>query len=312
MPAAHNGLYGFKPTANRLGVAGMTAAMAGNEGLQATFGPITTDRETIDMFMKVVLDAEIWKQDPSLDNKLWQPVELKAPLKIAVMWDDGVVIPHPPVRRALQSVAADCRRAGMKVVDWKPLDYGKVWDLYVSLLYPDGGAQARAPLLEAGEPIMPLIDWISTEQPGCKERSIHEYWALVVQREGYKAKHAAHWNATGDEDGEEVDVILCPTGPGVASLHDTARYWSYTSIWNLLDYPAAIFPSGVVVDVKADPRDDGYVPVNGQDAYNHNLYDPEKFVGAPVGLQVVGRRGMDEKVMAAVAAIERAMGRTTT
>lgn len=309
VPAANNGLYGLKPTAKRLGVAGMTAAMGGSEGILATYGPIATDRETIDLFMEVVLDGQPWKTDPSLETRPWTPVTIRKPLKIGIMWSDGVVKPHPPVRRALNYVVEYCKRAGMTIVDWEPLDHGPTWDLYVSLLYPDSGAAARAPIDASGEPMLPLIKWITVNQPESKERTIHEYWDLIVQRETYKAKYAAHWNATAADDGHEVDVILCPAGPGAASLHDTAKYWPYTSHWNLLDYPAAVFPSGVFVDPLKDPKDTSYQPMNEQDAYNHNLYDAQKFGGAPISLQVVGRKGMDEEVMAALREIEGAMGR---
>lgn len=47
--------------------------------------------------------------------------------------------------------------------------------------------------------------------------------------------------ATGERSGM-VDAILCPVGPGVAPRHNTAKYWPYTSQWNLLDYPAVSFP----------------------------------------------------------------------
>lgn len=309
VPAANNGLYGFKPTAKRLGVAGMTAAMGGSEGILATYGPIATERETIELFMKVVLDGQPWKTDPSLESRFWSPESVDRPLKIGVMWSDGVVKPHPPIQRALENVAEHCRRAEMKVVEWEPLEHGSAWDLYVSLLYPDGGADARRPIEASGEPMLPLIKWITVDQAESKERTIHEYWKLITQRETYRARYAAHWNSTANDDGQEIDVILCPAGPGAASLHDTARYWPYTSHWNLLDYPAAIFPSGIFVDPLKDVKAVSYKPTNDQDAYNHDLYDAAKFAGAPVSLQVVGRKGMDEKVMAALKGIETAMGR---
>lgn len=31
-------------------------------------------------------------------------------------------------------------------------------------------------------------------------------------------------------------------GPGVAPFHNTAKYWGYTSQWNLLDYPTVVLP----------------------------------------------------------------------
>lgn len=64
-----------------------------------------------------------------------------------------------------------------------------------------------------------------------------------------------------------VDVILCPADPGVAPLLDCSRYWTYTSQWNLLDYPALVFPV-TKVDPVIDVWDQGYVPMNEQDRHN--------------------------------------------
>lgn len=33
-----------------------------------------------------------------------------------------------------------------------------------------------------------------------------------------------------------MGFILCMGGPGIATFHNTAKYWGYTSQWNLLDY----------------------------------------------------------------------------
>ena len=109
-------------------------------------------------------------------------------------------------------------------------------------------------------------------------------------------------------DGREVDVILCPASFGAATPHEQSRYWGYTAHWNLLDYPAAVFPV-TTVDPLKDPKDASYTPKNKQDKFCYDLYSPEVFVDAPVSLQIVGRRQCDEKVLAALAEIERAMGR---
>ena len=94
-----------------------------------------------------------------------------------------------------------------------------------------------------------------------------------------------------------VDVILCPVGPGAAPPLDSAKYWAYTSQWNILDYPALVFPV-TKVDTAVDSVDEAYKPMNEKDEYNYQLWQsgPEKYQGAPVSLQLVGRRYEDEKV----------------
>ena len=86
-----------------------------------------------------------------------------------------------------------------------------------------------------------------------------------------------------------------------------SRYWGYSGIWNLLDYPAAVFPV-TRVDVRIDKCTD-YQPINHEDKFVHDLYDPHTYAGAPISLQIVGRRHRDEKVLAALRMIEHAMGR---
>lgn len=63
------------------------------------------------------------------------------------------------------------------------------------------------------------------------------------------------------------------------------------------------------VDPDLDIADANYTPKNLQDAFVHDMYTPGTFANAPVSLQIVGRRQEDEKVLAALAEIERAMGR---
>lgn len=68
-------------------------------------------------------------------------------------------------------------------------------------------------------------------------------------RNQYRGDYLQHWNATatGEDGAGAVDVILCPVGPGAAPPLDNAKYWGYTSQWNLLDYPSLSFPVSCLV-----------------------------------------------------------------
>lgn len=63
------------------------------------------------------------------------------------------------------------------------------------------------------------------------------------------------------------------------------------------------------VDPAVDVKDGGYVPKNDEDRFVYDMYSPERYRDAPVSLQLVGRRGYDEKVIAALEEVEKAMGR---
>lgn len=126
-----------------------------------------------------------------------------------------------------------------------------VLTLHKSRLYFTDGGKSEQKLMEAsGEPLRPLSKFILNERPGVKELNGSEIWSITNERNQYRAAYNNKWNATATELDSygmptgTVDVILCPAGPGAAPPLDCARYWAYTSQWNLLDYSALTFPVG--------------------------------------------------------------------
>jgi Asp-tRNA(Asn)/Glu-tRNA(Gln) amidotransferase A subunit family amidase len=157
--------------------------MIGKETVSSTPGPMTVDRETLELFMKVALASKPWLTDPSLTAKEWTPYKFDRPLKVAIQWWDGVVQPHPPMTRALKEVAEACRKAGMEVVDWncEPLDHKLGWEILSALYWPDGGKEALDLLEAAGEPVLPLTKFIIQEQPSVKNLNMHELWEVSLE-----------------------------------------------------------------------------------------------------------------------------------
>ncbi len=52
-------------------------------------------------------------------------------LRVGAMWDDGVVRPQPPMRRAMRIAVEKLRKAGMDVVDYKAFKSGEAWKIIV-------------------------------------------------------------------------------------------------------------------------------------------------------------------------------------
>lgn len=77
----------------------------------------------------------------------------------------------------------------------------------------------------------------------------------------------------------------------------------------MLDYTALAFPVSTISAAKDPVPSTPYEPRNELDAWNWNLYDPVTMDGHSVGLQVVGRRFEEEKVLGATKIIEKVMGR---
>lgn len=118
---------------------GMTATMFGTEQILLTFGPLSTSLEGCRLFMKTVIDAKPWLKEPSLLPFPWKEEDAfrgRRP-KIAVLWDDGVVKPHPPITHALKNVIEKLKAKGnVDIVDWTPYKHDEAWAIIVFSLAP--------------------------------------------------------------------------------------------------------------------------------------------------------------------------------
>ena len=283
-PAANCGVYGLRPSSYRIPVKGWSCAMAGEEKIVAVLGPLSTSLEGIKLFMRTVIAAQPWLEEPSLVPIPWREDRRQFPdgkLKVAVMWHDGVVRPHPPVTRALTEVVERLKKLeSVEIVDWIPYKHYEGWEIISSLYFCDGGKEVSDALNDSGEPWRPLSSFIIRENPNVKHLSVAELWEWTSRREAYRSEYAKLWNDTGSDSGRMIDVILCPVGPGTAPMLDHARYWAYTSHWNLLDYPGLVFPvtrADRSVDI---PRKEVYF-LGKADKENYETYqDPSIYDGA--------------------------------
>jgi amidase len=269
-PAANNGVYGLRPTTYRLPMDGDSATMQGREHIVAVIGPLSTSLAGIKLFMRTLIDAQPWIRDPSLVPLPWKltPQLPRLPdgskkLTIGLLLDDGIVKPHPPILRALSSMAEKLSTIpGIDIVPWTPYKHDHAWDIISSLYFADGGAETSSAIAASGEPWRPLSSFILRENSNVKELSVAEVWEWTLKREVYRKEHARLWEERG------IDVLLCPVGPGAAPPLDCARYWAYTTQWNLLDYPAVVAPVRKVGDGDEAVE---YEPRNEKDRYNHKL-----------------------------------------
>jgi amidase len=90
----------------------------------SVIGPMSRNIDSLIAATKAVIDATPWELDPKCCPVPWRSDIFNdaqsRPLVIAVMRDDGVVKPHPPITRVLDEVAAKLQRAGHELVEWTP------------------------------------------------------------------------------------------------------------------------------------------------------------------------------------------------
>ncbi|KAK2027471.1 amidase [Colletotrichum zoysiae] len=305
IPAAFNGCYGLRPTALRVPNLGNFGITAGQESIRGVVGPLGQSVEDLDLFMGAVLAAEPWDTETTLVPVPWRQVNLDKNITIGLMLDDGCVKPHPPVLRALQMAAEKLRKSGINVVDWEPYNHSHGWDIVSALYFPQGPKPYLDTFAESGEPTLPLTlhaFGFSRNEP----LTVAENWELNYKRETYRRQYHDLMKKKG------VDFILCPAYVGAGVLQGGAKYWGYTSIWNILDQPAAILPSGLKVDKNIDVREKAYKPRDEQDEYEWKAYDPDLFDGMPICLQLVGKHFHDEEVLQAARLLDTVLKQTAT
>jgi amidase len=216
---------------------------------------MSSSLEAIEAFMETVISSKPWLLEPALIPMPWAPYTLsptaEAPLRLGVMYHDGIVLPHPPVTRSLSIFEDKVSRhmPNVQIVPFQPYKHDEGWAIASSLYLTDGGESDIQTLEKTGEPMKPLTEWMLKNNPGVQKLSREELEYWNEEREEYRLEYARHWNLTGQWDDESgqwincVDAVICPVAPWVAAQHNTSKYWTYTAIWNLLDYSALAFGS---------------------------------------------------------------------
>ncbi|KAL4983255.1 amidase signature domain-containing protein [Aspergillus falconensis] len=279
-PGAFCNAYGFRPTIRRNPCKGSKVPAPGQESILGVIGPLASQCvEDLELFQIALLDQEPWEEETSLVPLPWKQVPSTEDITVGIMWDDGCVRPHPPVTRALKHAQKRLRAVGVNVVDWEPYNHDHGWNIISSLYFADAAARNRDLIAETGEPTLPLTEW-AFQYSRSTPLTVTENWELNYQRDIYRDDYHALMKSHG------VDFILCPAYVGVASVLGESHYWNYTAIWNILDQPAVVFPSGLYVDPQLDAVDSSYKPRSAEDEREWKRYAPERYVGAPIGLQL--------------------------
>ncbi|OAL35295.1 hypothetical protein AYO20_05346 [Fonsecaea nubica] len=319
-PAGVNGLYGFKPSSGRLTLFGMSGLFARREQIPSVIGPMCPSLDGVELVMRVAAGARHDRIDQSLPPLGWREDidflkrgDATRRSKVGILWDDGHVTPHPPVRRALRETVEKLRaQDDIEVVEFHPPDHQHGLEIWARLIFADNGEGMLGLLKEGDEELRPLIKWAFHENPHMRHHTLHEVWEWTGKRDAFRAEYLSRWNATTGKAGsssyeDAMDVLLSPNFPGGAFPIDKTKYWGYTSIFNLLDYPALAFPV-TTGNPEKDRIDADFNPRNEDDRLVHEVYDPELYRGVPISLQLVGRRWDDEKVLQAMRFIEERIG----
>ena len=134
-PCAYQGLWGLRPSTGRIPYFRMLNSCEGQEIMPSVVGPMTQSPRSLEIFTRTVIDSQPWTRDPHCVPIPWRDEPFREilggkKLRIGVMHWDDVILPQPPVRRAMREVESLLRAAGHEIIPWK-IDHARALDITV-------------------------------------------------------------------------------------------------------------------------------------------------------------------------------------
>lgn len=291
-PASFCGIYSLRPTFGRLSETGVDMMMAGNESIRSVCGPMTSDLRLIEAYMKDMGSKEVWRIDPSVDRWVWRTLDYGHMKKLRVGYciDDGFVKAFPPIQKGILKLVEQLKGSAFEGMEveltlYHPPSIATANKLLDAFYFPDGCERIKNHFYRFKEPITPQTQDILD---GAREYTFEELWKMHQQRDEFRMDF--HQDFTS-----KFDVVIYPVNNSVAPIFHTSKNLMYCGIWNLMDYPAVVVPTGAKVcdfsyekttEFRSELEKLCWKPwtENGADIYKN----------APVCVQIVAPRWEDE------------------
>ena len=136
-------------------------------------------------------------------------------------------------------------------------------------------------------------------------------WDVHLDKWKFQMEYLAKIREFEAQVGTELDCIVAPISPTAAIRHDQFKYYGYASAINLLDFTSVVVPV-TFADKDTDKMNSDHKALNEMDATVQAEYDPVAYHGAPVAVQVIGRRLTEEKTLAIAEELGRLLRNVVT
>lgn len=322
VPAASTGIAGLKPTLDRWTNKGSNTALLGQEVIRSQLGPMARSARDLALAMRALDPLRMTAIDPRVPPVPFADPSRIAPasLRVGVYRDDGLIPSSAAVVRAVNEAKAALRSQGATVVEFTPPGMTEIAYDYFGAMSADGGAAASRVLAGgAVDPsLQPLLLLARVPPPvrraaarvaelagehrlarflaSVGEKSVTEIWAITAR---LRAARLVILAAMAEA---KIDLLLCPAFATPAIPHGVSKDFTLAGtpsmLWNGMQFPAGVVPVTRVTSAettRANPGDRLEKRAAEVDA---------KSEGLPVAVQVVGLPWQDDRVLAAMIAIE--------
>ncbi|KAG0699240.1 amidase signature domain-containing protein [Suillus ampliporus] len=335
IPASYCGIYSLKSSAGRVSSIG---CRPGYESFLAGYGPMARSVQDCELFCRTIFG----QQDPSHKNVPlpYRHVELSSKLHFGYYLSDDMIQTSPVCQRAVLETVSALRKQGHECLEFTSHLNTTAMEVFVGLATSDGYKKMLS-YLDSDPPesslflttlgprlpsfIRKLISWIASTFMGdtllsslfsvSREKSVLEVMDLTDQRN----KIATAWyEEVWDKYG--FDGIIAPVQALPVIPHGSCAYLSplaaATIVYNVVDSPVGVVPV-TRVDPDTDQLSADFEPgASGRSKLFDSrmylgkkpVYDPKAMEGIPVGVQIVGKKWEDEKVLAMMHIVDEALG----
>ncbi|KAJ3851791.1 amidase signature domain-containing protein [Lentinula lateritia] len=337
MPAAYCGIYSLKPTSGRLSRYGACSPAPGFEAIDTVSGPLARSVEDLETFCRLMFGRPRLGFDGYPIPLSYQEPKGINKLRIGYYTSDGLIRSSPANRRAVEEAVAALRKQGHECVEIEIPDATEAMEIFLGLTSADGYEKMTSHL---GPDPMDKSLWLpvySSRLPGflrklavqvikpfdakfallvgaIRKKSVREYNSYISKKNQWNTMfYKEVW------DKHTLDGIIAPVQglPQVphGGAEDVGLLAIGTILYNVVDSPVGVLPVSHVDPSKDHLEDAWNTSRYGAVTVDHGLYkskkplyDPQGMAGMPIGIQVVGRKYEDEKVIAMMRILDQSLG----
>ncbi|OZJ06556.1 hypothetical protein BZG36_00540 [Bifiguratus adelaidae] len=340
IPAHYSGICALKPSHGRISKSGNVSSNSGIESIPGVIGPMTQTVDDLEFFTKILLKLEMWKYDQGVIPIPYREPARQDRMRFGYYTYDGLIHCSPACVRAVEMTVEALRKAGHDVVEFQVPDILHAYITGTKLIVGDSGQTVyenvskdkkdegvdaflklhRIPMF-----LKKLYAWYletfyndyatAALLLAQHKQSVYNLWKATAARDRYRQQFLTTWDSYASAaTGQEMDGIICPVNPLPAIPHGgLAKTYTgliYTFLYNILDYSVGVLPVTKVdrhLDDIPNRKTLEKTQWNRMEKNLFSVYNVDDMHGLPIGVQVVGRRLQEEKVIAMMQVVKDAL-----